>query len=160
MATARQISVICIEVVYKETSTSFLDNWICKPPSTLHPSNVWYCFFQQFISSHHKSAAFTRAVNCLARYGDELTMCAYPDHFSLSATNSAKSAYCRFKYEKEFFSRYHFGKRRGEISGDEVRMAKAQLLTKVVVFKCALTFSLIDHRTYFPFWSIGRWKNQ
>ena len=122
----------------KETSTSgWTDRWwICKPPSTLRPSNVWYCFFHGLISSQHKSAAFTRAVNCLARYGDELVICAYPDYFSLSTTNSAKSAYCRFKYEKEFFSRYKAGKRRSEINEDDlngVQMVTAQLLTKVAI---------------------------
>ena len=130
-----------------------VDNRICKPPSTLRPSNVWYCFFQDLISSQHKSAAFTRAVNCLARYGDELVMCAYPDHFSLSTTNSAKSAYCRFKYEKEFFSRYKAGKRRSEINEDDlngVQMVTAQLLTKVLI--PIYTDILPDYyRTCFPF---------
>ncbi|KAF5351682.1 hypothetical protein D9756_007695 [Leucocoprinus leucothites] len=88
---------------------------------------------------------FTRAISCLARYGDELTICAYPDYFSLSATNSAKSAYCRFKYEKEFFSRYRVGKprRKGEVDeGDleEIQMVKAQLLAKNLL-------SVLKHRT-------------
>jgi len=105
------------------------------------------------IPNQHESAAFTRAVNCLARYGDELVICAYPDHFSLSTTNSAKSAYCRFKYEKEFFSRYKAGKRRSEINEDDlngIQMVTAQLLTKVVIL-IYTAFFLIYYRTCFPF---------
>ncbi|KXN90855.1 Cell cycle checkpoint control protein RAD9A [Leucoagaricus sp. SymC.cos] len=93
-----------------------------------------------------KSPAFTRAINCLAKYGDELTICAYPDCFSLSSTNSAKSAYCRFKYEKEFFSRYRVGKprRREELNemdeSEDVQLAKGQLLAKNLL-------SILKHRT-------------
>jgi hypothetical protein len=80
--------------------------------------------------------AFTRAINCLTRYGDELTICAYPDYFSLSTTNSAKTAFCRFKYEKEYFSRYKVGEprprsRMEEEDISELKVVKGQLLAKV-----------------------------
>ncbi|KAF9447953.1 hypothetical protein P691DRAFT_760339 [Macrolepiota fuliginosa MF-IS2] len=96
----------------------------------------------------HASAlkSFTKALTCLARYGDELTICAYPDSLSLSATNSAKSAFCRFKYEKEFFSRYNIGKPRRNISDgegeglEETQTIKGQLLAKNLL-------SILKHRT-------------
>lgn len=119
------------------------------------------CFYQWTCSIESTLAAFTRAISCLARYGDELTICAYPDYFSFSATNSAKSAFCRFKYEKEFFSRYKVGRprRRDEMDeeGDieEVQVVKAQMLAKV---RCAYTHihshnyrGLMRHRTCSPF---------
>ncbi|TFK68700.1 hypothetical protein BDN72DRAFT_820974 [Pluteus cervinus] len=49
---------------------------------------------------------FIRALTCLSRYGDELTLYATFESLSLSATNSSKSAYCRFKFDRQFFSKY------------------------------------------------------
>ncbi|EMD39207.1 hypothetical protein CERSUDRAFT_104454 [Gelatoporia subvermispora B] len=48
----------------------------------------------------------TRALFCLARYGDELTIHASPEQLTISTTNSSLSAFGRFKYPSAFFSRY------------------------------------------------------
>ncbi|KAI5890530.1 uncharacterized protein SCHCODRAFT_02632118 [Schizophyllum commune H4-8] len=53
---------------------------------------------------------FTKALFCLSKYGEELSLQATNDTLSLSATNSAKSAYCRLKYDKQFFSRYNIAR--------------------------------------------------
>ncbi|KAF7782179.1 hypothetical protein Agabi119p4_1555 [Agaricus bisporus var. burnettii] len=88
--------------------------------------------------------SFTRALTCLSRYGDELTICAHPHSLSISATNSAKSAYCRFKYDKEFFSRYTLGELHRERpfndEVEEVQIVKGQLLAKNLL-------SILRHRT-------------
>ncbi|KAF8829026.1 hypothetical protein HHX47_DHR3000889 [Lentinula edodes] len=52
---------------------------------------------------------FTRALACLSRYGEELCIYASSETLSLFCTNSSKSAYCRFKFNKEFFSKYRVG---------------------------------------------------
>lgn len=56
------------------------------------------------------SSSFTKALFCLSKYGGELSLQATNDTLSLSATNSAKSAYCRLKYDKQFFSRYNIAR--------------------------------------------------
>ncbi|KAJ3762382.1 Rad9-domain-containing protein [Lentinula raphanica] len=57
----------------------------------------------------HALKPFTRALTCLSRYGEELCIYASSETLSLFCTNSSKSAYCRFKFNKEFFSRYRVG---------------------------------------------------
>ncbi|CAA7261786.1 unnamed protein product [Cyclocybe aegerita] len=89
--------------------------------------------------------AFTKALSCLSRYGEELSIYATPESLSFSTTNSSKSAYCRFKYEKQFFSRYRLGvyhTARDEWDNEieEVRSVTGQLLTKSLL-------SILKHRT-------------
>lgn len=48
----------------------------------------------------------TKALFCLSRYGEELTIFATHDELALSTTNTSQSAFCRFKYRRQFFSRY------------------------------------------------------
>jgi len=84
--------------------------------------------------------AFTKALTCLQKYGDELSVYATPEFLSFSATNSSKSAYCRFKYEKRFFSRYRLGggqavKDDGDDEVEEVQNVTGQIMTKVSVPK-------------------------
>ena len=77
--------------------------------------------------------AFTKALLCLSKYGDELTLHASADDFALSATNSSKSAYCRFRLAKTFFSRYHL-EIASDIDSDEMGAPGdviGQVLTKV-----------------------------
>ncbi|KAF9509646.1 hypothetical protein BS47DRAFT_1384310 [Hydnum rufescens UP504] len=50
--------------------------------------------------------SFTKALACLARYGDELSIVASPADLSLSVTNSSKSAYARIKFYSGFFDKY------------------------------------------------------
>jgi len=75
-------------------------------------------------------SAFTKALVCLSKYGDTVTLSATQEHVSLSAANSAKSAFCLFKYEIQFFSRYSLS---GEHEGTTFT---GQLMTKVMTFSC------------------------
>lgn len=80
--------------------------------------------------------AFIRALTCLSRYGDDLVLYADTRHFTLSATNSSLSAYCRFRYGRMFFSRYRVGggaNGAGPSTGSpsEPQDVKGQLLAKV-----------------------------
>ncbi|KAL6307276.1 Rad9-domain-containing protein [Sparassis latifolia] len=86
----------------------------------------------------------TRALICLSKYGDDLTIYATPQTLALSATNSSMSAYCRFKYDKQFFSKYNVGNTAAAGSSrtevEEVPTATGQLLTKSLL-------SILKHRT-------------
>lgn len=64
-----------------------------------------------------------------------MTMFATPNSLSLSATNSSKSAYCRFKYEKQFFSKYTLTACKDSNSPN----VTGQLLTKALL-------SILKHR--------------
>lgn len=77
--------------------------------------------------------AFTKALTCLSKYGDELSIYGTPDYLSFSATNSSKSAFCLFKYEKQFFSRYRLGTASSgrAIEPEEDQNVTGQLTVKV-----------------------------
>ncbi|TFY50908.1 hypothetical protein EVJ58_g10835 [Rhodofomes roseus] len=75
----------------------------------------------------------TRALACLSRYGDELTIYATPDTLALSSTSQSQSAFCRFKYRRQFFSRYSLAHAELALDADEVVPAMGQLQTKVIV---------------------------
>ncbi|KAF8070693.1 Rad9-domain-containing protein [Lyophyllum atratum] len=90
-------------------------------------------------------AAFTKALTCLSKYGDELSIYAASDSLSLSATNSSKSAYCRFKYERLFFSKYgvlpsQTAQEEWADDFEQVMSVTGQLLTKSLL-------SILKHRT-------------
>ncbi|KAI0272404.1 Rad9-domain-containing protein [Gloeopeniophorella convolvens] len=55
--------------------------------------------------------SFTRALTCMSKYSEELSIGATPDSISFSATNTSLSAYCRFSYDRSFFIRYNVGDR-------------------------------------------------
>jgi len=80
---------------------------------------------------------FTRALTCLSKYGEELSIYGTSDFLALSATNSSKSAYCRFQYDKIFFSRFNLGSAKAVMRGghndeiEEIHNVTGQLLTKV-----------------------------
>ena len=87
-------------------------------------------------------AAFTRALAALSKYGEDLDIHATPECLSLSATNSSKSAYARFKITPEFFETYKVGvdAARKEFGFDgegheeevqELESASGQILVKV-----------------------------
>ncbi|KII92728.1 hypothetical protein PLICRDRAFT_51091 [Plicaturopsis crispa FD-325 SS-3] len=86
---------------------------------------------------------FTRALTCLSKYGDDLSIYATPESLSLSTTNSSMSAYCRFKYDPQFFITYKVGDRRvgRDIPDDveEVEGVTGQLLAKSLL-------SILRHR--------------
>ncbi|KAJ7084342.1 Rad9-domain-containing protein [Mycena belliarum] len=83
---------------------------------------------------------FTRALACLARYGEDLSIYATPETLSLSTTNSSKSAYCRFKYVRQFFSKYSVGSPDSWANDDEEVAVTGQLLTKSLL-------SILRHKT-------------
>ncbi|EPQ56505.1 hypothetical protein GLOTRDRAFT_115739 [Gloeophyllum trabeum ATCC 11539] len=88
---------------------------------------------------------FTRALGCLSRYGDDLTIYATPDSLSLSSTNSSMSAYARYKFSKSFFVRYNVGDKKSKRNDfadgvQEVLTVTGQLLTKSLL-------SILKHRT-------------
>lgn len=73
----------------------------------------------------------TRALICLSRYGEDLIVYATPDTFALSTTNSSKSAYCRFKYGRQFFSRFKVDGQPFNEDVEEVPSVMGQLVAKV-----------------------------
>ncbi|KIP03421.1 hypothetical protein PHLGIDRAFT_497258, partial [Phlebiopsis gigantea 11061_1 CR5-6] len=82
----------------------------------------------------------TKALTCLSKYSDELVMYATREHFILSATNSSLSAYCRFKYGRQFFQRYSARDHPTlDEKPDDVRVS-GQLLVKSLI-------SILKHRT-------------
>ncbi|KAF8972991.1 Rad9-domain-containing protein [Flammula alnicola] len=85
---------------------------------------------------------FTKALTCLSKYGDELSIYATPEFLSLSATNSSKSAYCRFKYDRHFFSKYRLGAPKDGWDDEiqEIENVTGQLMTKSFL-------SILKHRT-------------
>ncbi|CAK5281514.1 unnamed protein product [Mycena citricolor] len=84
---------------------------------------------------------FTRGLACLARYGDDLAIYATEDSLSLSTTNSSKSAYGRFKYGRQFFSKYSVESADYTQADDEEGFAvTGQILAKSLL-------SILKHRT-------------
>jgi hypothetical protein len=53
--------------------------------------------------------AFTRALTCISKYSQELFINAMPNSVSFSATNASLSAYCRFTYDRSFFTKFNIG---------------------------------------------------
>lgn len=47
----------------------------------------------------------------MSKYSDELFINAVPNSVSFSATNASLSAYCRFTYDRNFFTRFSVGDR-------------------------------------------------
>ncbi|KAJ8514395.1 hypothetical protein ONZ45_g8071 [Pleurotus djamor] len=78
---------------------------------------------------------FTKALVCLSKYGEELSIQATPDTLTLSSTNSSYSAYGHFKFNKYFFAKYSLPP--GE--SIEAPQVTGQLLTKSLL-------SVLRHR--------------
>lgn len=55
--------------------------------------------------------SFTRSLVCMSKYSEELFINALPNSVSFSATNTSLSAYCRFTYERSFFTKFNVGDR-------------------------------------------------
>ncbi|KAI0255715.1 Rad9-domain-containing protein, partial [Lactifluus subvellereus] len=53
--------------------------------------------------------SFTRALTCISKYSEELFINAMPNSVSFSATNASLSAYCRFTYDRSFFTKFNIG---------------------------------------------------
>jgi cell cycle checkpoint control protein RAD9A len=45
----------------------------------------------------------------MSKYSEELFINALPNSVSFSATNTSLSAYCRFTYERSFFTKFNVG---------------------------------------------------
>ncbi|KAI0676048.1 Rad9-domain-containing protein [Trametes maxima] len=75
-----------------------------------------------------------RALTCLSKYGDELTMVATHETFALSSTNQSQSAYGRFKYSKSFFSKYRLEEGVASDRFDEPTIT-CQIVTKILKHK-------------------------
>lgn len=88
-------------------------------------------------SSIH-SVVLTKALFCLSRYGEELTIFVTRDDLALSTTNTSQSAFCRFKYRRQFFSRYNLARPAAlpeflDDDDDEGPSVTGQLQTKVAL---------------------------
>lgn len=55
--------------------------------------------------------SFTRTLACMSKYSDELFINAISNSVTFSATNASLSAYCRFTYDRSFFTRFNIGDR-------------------------------------------------
>jgi cell cycle checkpoint control protein RAD9A len=55
-------------------------------------------------ADHHP--VFTKALTCLSKFGEELSLAANRDGLVLSTVNSSKSAYARFSFPRDFFQSY------------------------------------------------------
>ncbi|KAI8996525.1 Rad9-domain-containing protein [Trametes punicea] len=84
---------------------------------------------------------WTRALTCLSKFGEDLTIIATPETFALSATNQSLSAYGRFKYAKSFFSRYRVGSH-GAGAGEDIEVPP---ITGQIVIKPLL--QILKHKT-------------
>ncbi|KAI0358088.1 hypothetical protein OH77DRAFT_1421371 [Trametes cingulata] len=72
----------------------------------------------------------TRALTCLSKFGEELTIIATPETFALSSTNQSLTAYGRFKYAKSFFSKYRVAGLPANDDFDEVPTITGQIVIK------------------------------
>lgn len=89
------------------------------------------------MNAKSQSTGFTRALNCLSKYGEDLIISASPEALSFSAASSSFSAYCRFKFHRHFFSRYKFSDENPHSTAYDDKsqvnsVAVGQLLTKVM----------------------------
>ncbi|KAG8883097.1 hypothetical protein FRB97_007234 [Tulasnella sp. 331] len=98
--------------------------------------------------------AFTRALAALSRYGEDMDIQATPNFLSLSATNSSKSAYGRFKIAPGFFEKYKVGtdavRKEFEFgiipNADEDDIAQAETASGQILVKSVL--SILRHRGF------------
>ena len=81
------------------------------------------------------SAAFTRTLACMSKYSDELFINAISNSVTFSATNASLSAYCRFTYDRSFFTRFNVGGDRNMRDAlpdeDDAETASGQLCVQV-----------------------------
>ncbi|KAI0704254.1 Rad9-domain-containing protein [Cytidiella melzeri] len=70
-----------------------------------------------------------KALTCLAKYGEDVVMYTTSESLTFSATNMTASAYCRFKYNRPFFSRFHaHAMREGDALGPQGQVNAKSLL--------------------------------
>ncbi|KAI1793456.1 Rad9-domain-containing protein [Ganoderma leucocontextum] len=82
----------------------------------------------------------TRALTCLSKFGDDLVIVATSETFALSSTNTAMTAYGRFKYPRSFFSRYRVESRPVGDEIEELPNVSGQIVTKHLL-------SILKHKT-------------
>ncbi|KAF8488856.1 Rad9-domain-containing protein [Russula emetica] len=93
--------------------------------------------------------SFTRSLVCMSKYSDELFINALPNSVSFSATNTSLSAYCRFTYERSFFTKFNVGDRDGIPDLDDTEQSQT------VTGKCA---SLLNKGLFQPLLAILKHK--
>ncbi|KAH9857352.1 Rad9-domain-containing protein [Lenzites betulinus] len=72
----------------------------------------------------------TRALACLSKFGEELSIIATPETFALSSTNQSLTAYGRFKYARSFFRKYRVSGNTAGHDVEEVPTHTFQIVTK------------------------------
>jgi hypothetical protein len=70
-------------------------------------THTFVTFFANLQGKHFP--AFTRALACMSKYSEELFINAMSNSVSFSATNTSLSAYCRFTYDRNFFTKFNIG---------------------------------------------------
>lgn len=98
--------------------------------------------------------AFTKALACVAKYGDEMLIHSKLDCLVLTSMNHAKSAFCSFTFNRAFFQKYTVqlddsqnntaGPSRSNIRNKnnvESEVLRSQLQTKVGVLLVILRLS-------------------
>ncbi|THH32490.1 hypothetical protein EUX98_g1666 [Antrodiella citrinella] len=82
----------------------------------------------------------TKALTCLSKYGDDLILQATPERLLLHTTNSSSTAYGRFVYRNQFFTRFKVGNSAVGDDPEEVESVDGQLSIKALL-------SILKHRT-------------
>ena len=79
--------------------------------------------------------AFTRALACLSKYSDDITISASPANLTLSAVNSSKSAYGRIIFYPSFFDSYNIQVTTSQIRRDDDEAAEGLIIEGDVLVK-------------------------
>ena len=93
---------------------------LLSPPSSQNASDTGLDILETYVLSRHVlprllaqtcfSADVIKTLTCLAKYGEDLMVYASTESLTFSTTNSSMSAYCRFRYRRQFFSRYQLAR--------------------------------------------------
>ncbi|KAI0306022.1 Rad9/Ddc1, partial [Multifurca ochricompacta] len=80
-------------------------------PPLIPPVSSVCCYtrFYDHVANCHELChpAFTRALACMSKYSEEFFINATLNSVSFSATNASLSAYCRFTYDGNFFTKFN-----------------------------------------------------
>ena len=80
----------------------------------------------------------------MSKFGDDLTIVAGTDKLSLCSTNTSMSAYCCFKYDAQFFTRYH-------VAGGDDPFADAIRVSGQVLVKVNRVFQRCECMLTYPY---------
>jgi cell cycle checkpoint control protein RAD9A len=108
-----------------------------------------HAFVTVFANLHGKqSPAFTRALACMAKYSEELFINAEASSVSFSATNTSLSAYCRFTYDRGFFTKYNLGE--GSVRDGDPEIGDGMEQTQTVSGQLCVQVPPPQVKAYFP----------